>query len=56
MGVITAAMISYEAATTTRAQSFVVPTWVIVLSATVMALGTSFGGWRIIRTKWACAW
>jgi PiT family inorganic phosphate transporter len=50
MGVITAAIISYEAATTATAQAFVVPTWVIALSATAMALGTSFGGWRIIRT------
>ena len=50
MGVITAAIISYEAATTATAQSFAVPMWVIALSATAMALGTSFGGWRIIRT------
>lgn len=50
MGVITAALISYEATTTATAQSFAVPTWVIAVSATAMALGTSFGGWRIIRT------
>lgn len=50
MGVITAAIISYEATNTATAQSFAVPTWVIVLSATAMGLGTSFGGWRIIRT------
>jgi PiT family inorganic phosphate transporter len=50
MGVITAALISYETATTATAQSFAVPTWVIVVSATAMGLGTSFGGWRIIRT------
>jgi PiT family inorganic phosphate transporter len=30
--------------------SFVIPTWVILLCASVMALGTSIGGWRIIRT------
>lgn len=29
---------------------FQVPTWVIVLSAAVMALGASLGGWRLIRT------
>lgn len=29
---------------------FSVPTWVIVLSATAIALGTSLGGWRLIRT------
>lgn len=29
---------------------FVVPWWVIVLSASAIALGTAAGGWRIIRT------
>lgn len=29
---------------------FCVPLWVIGLSAGAMALGTSFGGWRLIRT------
>jgi PiT family inorganic phosphate transporter len=27
-----------------------IPTWVVVSSATAIALGTYFGGWRIIRT------
>jgi inorganic phosphate transporter, PiT family len=31
-------------------KSFVVPIWVILLCGTVMGLGTSIGGWRIIRT------
>jgi len=31
-------------------QTFAVPTWVIVACATAMALGTSVGGWRIIKT------
>jgi PiT family inorganic phosphate transporter len=30
--------------------AFQVPTWVVVLSAAVMALGASLGGWRLIRT------
>ena len=30
--------------------SFQVPTWVIAASAAVIAIGTSFGGWRLIRT------
>lgn len=30
--------------------SFDVPLWVVLLCAFVMALGTSLGGWRIIRT------
>jgi PiT family inorganic phosphate transporter len=31
-------------------QTFVVPWWVILLSATAMAAGTAMGGWRIIHT------
>jgi PiT family inorganic phosphate transporter len=30
--------------------SFHVPTWIILLSATTMGVGTMFGGWRVIRT------
>lgn len=30
--------------------SFEIQVWVVLLCATVMALGTSLGGWRIIRT------
>lgn len=30
--------------------SFVVPQWVIVMCATMIALGTALGGWRLIRT------
>ncbi len=29
---------------------FVVPTWVIAASAGMIALGTAFGGWRLIKT------
>lgn len=45
MGVITLALIAYGAQ-----QSFEVPIWVILLSATAMAFGTASGGWRIMRT------
>ena len=45
MGVITMALVA-----TGYLSSFVVPWWVIVLSALAIALGTAFGGWRIIRT------
>jgi len=48
MGVITAAVLAYQFGNTPT--QFAVPAWVIVLSATAMALGTSFGGWRIIKT------
>lgn len=30
--------------------TFVVPTWVIAASASMIALGTALGGWRLIRT------
>jgi PiT family inorganic phosphate transporter len=33
--------------------SFHIPTWVIIASATAMALGTALGGWRLIRTMGA---
>jgi PiT family inorganic phosphate transporter len=33
-----------------KLNSFSVPFWVIVISAATMAIGTSFGGWRLIRT------
>ena len=33
-----------------RTPTFHIEIWVILLCALVMALGTSFGGWRIIRT------
>jgi PiT family inorganic phosphate transporter len=45
MGVITLALLS-----TGRLSDFMVPTWVVLLSAAAIALGTSFGGWRLIRT------
>ena len=31
-------------------ESFIIPTWVITASAGAIALGTLFGGWRLIRT------
>jgi PiT family inorganic phosphate transporter len=47
MGIITLALVAHgDLPATTRD----VPTWVIVSSATAIALGTYTGGWRIIRT------
>lgn len=45
MGIITMGLIinNYQS-------EFLVPTWVIGLSALAMALGTVMGGWRLIRT------
>jgi len=45
MGVIALALIAAH-----PGEAFHVPLWVIVSSATSMALGTYFGGWRIIHT------
>ncbi len=47
MGVITIALASYYGWTGSQ---WSVPLWVILAAATSMGLGTSIGGWRIIRT------
>ena len=47
MGIITLALIAHG---DLSADSFEVPTWVVVSSATAIALGTYSGGWRIIKT------
>lgn len=45
MGVITAGLVSLGVLS-----SFVVPWWVVLISASAISLGTLSGGWRIIRT------
>jgi PiT family inorganic phosphate transporter len=45
MGIITLALFSAGVI-----DEFTVPTWVIVVSATALSLGTAVGGWRIMRT------
>jgi inorganic phosphate transporter, PiT family len=45
MGVITLALVISGYIST-----FVVPTWVIFMCASMIALGTAMGGWRLIRT------
>jgi PiT family inorganic phosphate transporter len=45
MGIITMALLADGAIKT-----FVVPGWVIALSASAIAVGTALGGWRLIRT------
>ncbi len=45
MGIITMALLADGAIST-----FAVPSWVIALSASAIALGTALGGWRLIRT------
>lgn len=45
MGIITAALLAGG-----YIEHFEVPKWVILLCGTVIAIGTFFGGWRVIRT------
>jgi PiT family inorganic phosphate transporter len=45
MGVITLALV-----TSGYLKVFMVPKWVILLCASMIALGTAVGGWRLIRT------
>jgi PiT family inorganic phosphate transporter len=45
MGIITLALV-----TAGYLKVFIVPTWVILLCATMIAAGTAVGGWSIIRT------
>ena len=47
MGVISLALVAHG---NISASHFHVPTWVVVVSAIALALGTYAGGWRIIRT------
>ena len=47
MGIITLALIAHG---DLSADNFEIPFWVVVSSATAIALGTYAGGWRIIRT------
>jgi PiT family inorganic phosphate transporter len=45
MGIITLALV-----TSGNIKEFVVPLWVIIMCAAMIALGTTVGGWRLIRT------
>jgi PiT family inorganic phosphate transporter len=45
MGIIAMALVSYGALAT-----FKVPLWVMIACASAMALGTSIGGWKVIKT------
>ncbi|MBM4424853.1 MAG: inorganic phosphate transporter [Chloroflexi bacterium] len=45
MGIITLGLVASG-----QIESFHVPLWVVVVSAGAIALGTLFGGWRLIRT------
>jgi PiT family inorganic phosphate transporter len=45
MGIITLALLSAGVI-----DDFTVPTWVIIVSASALSLGTAVGGWRIMHT------
>lgn len=45
MGIITLALVTAQ-----FQKDFVVPVWVILVCATMIALGTAVGGWKLIRT------
>ncbi|MHA2609668.1 MAG: anion permease [bacterium JZ-2024 1] len=45
MGILALSLVLYS-----RAQEVSVPTWVVVSCAFLAALGTAYGGWRIIKT------
>lgn len=45
MGMITMGLVA-----TGFQESFIIPTWVIAVSAGAIAMGTLFGGWRLIHT------
>jgi PiT family inorganic phosphate transporter len=47
MGIITLALVAHG---NISPDHFAVPDWVVITSATAIALGTYSGGWRIIRT------
>jgi PiT family inorganic phosphate transporter len=48
MGILTFGLVAFGVL-----DEFVVPTWVITISAGAIALGTALGGWRLIRTMGA---
>lgn len=48
MGIISLGLVAFGVI-----PEFYVPTWVIAVSATAIALGTALGGWRLIRTMGA---
>ncbi|MFH1584237.1 MAG: inorganic phosphate transporter [Actinomycetota bacterium] len=45
MGIITMALVTAK-----QLQEFIVPGWVIFISALAISLGTFFGGWKLIKT------
>lgn len=50
MGIITMALLSSNVLTPENPANPSIPLWVILSCAVMMALGTSMGGWRIIKT------
>jgi PiT family inorganic phosphate transporter len=50
MGVITGALLTAGAIIPSPGHEFEIPMWVRIICALTMALGTSLGGWRVMKT------
>ena len=50
MGIITILLINAKLVQTTSTNDFPVQWWVIILCYSAIAMGTMFGGWRIVKT------
>ena len=50
MGIISGALVAYAWAAHGQHIPFEIPMWVRLMAASAMALGTSLGGWRVMRT------
>jgi len=50
IGLITVAWMLYETGKVSTGMELHPPIWIILVSATAIACGTAFGGWRVIRT------
>jgi inorganic phosphate transporter, PiT family len=50
MGIITGALLTAGVLHATPGHEFSIPLWVRIMCASAMALGTSLGGWRVMRT------
>jgi PiT family inorganic phosphate transporter len=50
MGIISGALMAAGVTHATEGHDFVIPFWVRIACASAMALGTSLGGWRVMKT------
>lgn len=50
MGIITGALLTAGAITPPPGHDFAIPLWVRIVCASAMAIGTSLGGWKVMKT------